>query len=240
MKNLLYCLSFVITLFISLVLINADPTCRSYSDPNIITFDNSYYQFYLESDHFILFDNFKDTRVTVGYEKSGHNSTRNCALYVKKARKILFVDFCQPASDLFEASKFYGVWVQKNRVGIDSIRDPPNCPIIKVDQEDSESTWNNIDRYIGNFRCARLQGANYYDTYIIRTVERRFEDTVKIKVQMGKRIIPNIEVTPPHYNFNNTGGLCGMWDDDKDRELFVLDGMVLNILLIIKIQKILN
>lgn len=144
----------------------------------------------MEGDHFILFDDLKDTRVkkkklktssfnlklnifmkkkvTVGYEKSGQSSSRNCAVYVKKGRRLVFVDFCSPASPLLAASKIYGVWVQKNRIGLQSIRESPTCPIIAVADEDSEHVWQRLPKYIGNFKCARLQGSNNYDTYLVR------------------------------------------------------------------------
>ncbi len=37
--------------------------------------------------------------------------------------------------------------------------------------------------------------------------------------------MPLISVSPAKVNFENTGGLCGMWDNDKseNKELYVLD-----------------
>lgn len=162
----------------------------------------------------------------MGYEKSGQSSTRNCAVYVKKGRRLVFVDFCSPASSLLAASKLYGVWVQKNRVGLQSIVASPYCPAIAANDEDSERAWQHVPRYLGNFKCARVQGGSNYDTYVIRTYERRFDESVKVRIQMGERQIVDVRVQlGSEASFNKTGGLCGKWDGDASaaRELFVLD-----------------
>ena len=35
--------------------------------------------------------------------------------------------------------------------------------------------------------------------------------------------MPVLSLSPSASSFKNTGGLCGMWDNDKNKELFVLD-----------------
>ena len=35
--------------------------------------------------------------------------------------------------------------------------------------------------------------------------------------------MPRIYVTPAENSFKNTGGLCGMWNNDRSKELYVLD-----------------
>lgn len=35
--------------------------------------------------------------------------------------------------------------------------------------------------------------------------------------------MPRLNVEPSEASFENTGGLCGMWDNNRRTELFVLD-----------------
>ena len=35
--------------------------------------------------------------------------------------------------------------------------------------------------------------------------------------------IPQIIVKPPKSAFNKTGGLCGLWDNSKTKELYVME-----------------
>lgn len=46
---------------------------------------------------------------------------------------------------------------------------------------------------------------------------------MKVRVQMADRHIVDVRVEAPDSSFNNTGGLCGKWDNDSNRELFILD-----------------
>jgi hypothetical protein len=86
---------------------------------------------------------------------------------LKKGRKIIFIDFCTASSVSSPASQFYGVSVEKNSIGPLAIKKVPRCQIILVNQENDERVWRNITTFLGNFKCARLQGSNYYDTYVV-------------------------------------------------------------------------
>lgn len=58
----------------------------------------------------------------------------------------------------------------------------------------------------------------------LRTFDERFpNDEVKIKVEVGPLSMPRILVTPSSNSFRNTGGLCGMWNKDANKDLYVLD-----------------
>ena len=57
----------------------------------------------------------------------------------------------------------------------------------------------------------------------LRTVEKHFEDTVKVKVRLATRTLPVLGISPSKSSYENTGGLCGMWNNDRKNELFVLD-----------------
>ena len=35
--------------------------------------------------------------------------------------------------------------------------------------------------------------------------------------------MPRIYVTPSQNSYKKTGGLCGMWNDDKNKDLYILD-----------------
>lgn len=54
-------------------------------------------------------------------------------------------------------------------------------------------------------------------------MEKDFEDSVKIKFKLASRTMPTLEIKPSLSSYENTGGLCGMWDDDRRKELYVLD-----------------
>lgn len=57
----------------------------------------------------------------------------------------------------------------------------------------------------------------------VRTIEEYFEDNLKVRIQISNQNMPDLIVTPSKASFNNTGGLCGMWDSNSQRELYVLD-----------------
>ena len=57
----------------------------------------------------------------------------------------------------------------------------------------------------------------------LRTVEKHFEDSVKVKIRLATRSMPVLNISPSKSSYENTGGLCGMWDNNRQTELFVLD-----------------
>ena len=70
---------------------------------------------------------------------------------------------------LSPTSRFYGVQVEKNAVGMDALRNLNinSCNIILQGQEDIEGVWKNIPTYLSHFKCARLQGFNNYGTVVV-------------------------------------------------------------------------
>lgn len=129
------------------------------------------YSFPYVGEHYILYDDFKDIRVTVGFQKCDANSTSscNCAVYLKSARKLVFMDFCDSSTtDLTPTSAFYGISVDSNSIGLRAIHLMPKCQIILPHLENNESTWENIPSFLGTFKCARVQGSNNYETLIVR------------------------------------------------------------------------
>lgn len=54
-------------------------------------------------------------------------------------------------------------------------------------------------------------------------ISGNFNDSVKVKIQLSTRQLPSLIIKPSRSSFNNTGGLCGMWDGNENRELFVFD-----------------
>ncbi len=100
---------------------------------------------------------------------------------------------------------------------------------------------------MGSFKCARLQGSNFYTTYLvddwknnltylkslitfklkknfqIRTIEQHFADSIQVKLLVGDLTMPRIEVHAGANNFNSTGGLCGRWNNEHANDLYVLD-----------------
>ncbi|RNA29536.1 von Willebrand factor D and EGF domain-containing [Brachionus plicatilis] len=196
--------------------------CSSKYDPYITTFDQMQYGFQYSGDHFILYDDFKNTRVTSGFQKCNFGSC-NCAVYVQKNRKLIFVDFCNVQSYSSPTSKVYGVSVEKDFIGPKAIREVPPCPFISSLDESNKQTWDSIPTILESFKCARLQGSNYYTYYLIRTVENHFEDSLLVKFQMKNREMPTLTIKAPNSAFRSTGGLCGRWDGKQDTDLYVLD-----------------
>lgn len=35
--------------------------------------------------------------------------------------------------------------------------------------------------------------------------------------------MPTLKISPSESSYQNTGGICGMWDNNKNQELYVLD-----------------
>ena len=44
-----------------------------------------------------------------------------------------------------------------------------------------------------------------------------------VEVQFAHQNMPVITVTPAITSFDHTGGLCGWWNNNTDKELYVLD-----------------
>lgn len=57
----------------------------------------------------------------------------------------------------------------------------------------------------------------------IRTVEKHFEESVKMTFKLATRTMPTLNIAPSKSSFENTGGLCGLWDGSRAQELFVID-----------------
>ena len=57
----------------------------------------------------------------------------------------------------------------------------------------------------------------------MRTVESSFKESVKVKFNLANRQMPLLSVRVPRSSFNNTGGLCGRWDGNQQRDLYHLD-----------------
>jgi hypothetical protein len=136
----------------------------------IQTFDGSRYAFHHTGDHYIMYDDFKETRVTTSYERCFQNATCNCAVYVKKRRSLAFMDFCSRSSNKSPTSEFYTVSAGKvsHEITEKDIRPMPKCEIILQGQEDDESVWKRIRPVEQFFKCARVQGKNNFETYIVR------------------------------------------------------------------------
>ena len=86
---------------------------------------------------------------------------------MKKGRKIIFVDFCTANGVSSPTSQLYGVSVENNSIGPNAIKKVPRCQIILVHQENDERVWRNVTTFLDNFKCVRLQGSNYYDTFVV-------------------------------------------------------------------------
>ena len=95
-----------------------------------------------------MYDDFRGTRITAGFQKCGTGSC-NCAIYLKKDTKLIFVDFCNVVSNLSPTSKLYGVSVERNQIGPKAIREVPLCPVISSLHENHEATWNSIPTFLG-------------------------------------------------------------------------------------------
>lgn len=116
-----------------------------------------------------MYDDFKNTRVTSGFEKCNEGSC-NCAVYVQKNTKLIFVDFCNVKSNASPTSKIFGVSVEQNFIGPKAIREVPQCPVISSLHENNKQTWDLIPTFLGSFKCARLQGGSYYTNYLVITI----------------------------------------------------------------------
>ena len=40
---------------------------------------------------------------------------------------------------------------------------------------------------------------------------------------MGSKIMPSLKIQASKSSYKNTGGICGMWDDNMSQELYVFD-----------------
>lgn len=116
-----------------------------------------------------MYDDFKETRVTISTHSCGTNSTCNCAVYLKRRRSLVFMDFCTASGDSSPTSEFYTVNAGKvtHALTYKDIKQLPKCDIILQGHEDNEETWRNIKPFEKYFKCARVQGKNKFETYIV-------------------------------------------------------------------------
>lgn len=115
-----------------------------------------------------MYDDFKDTRISMSFQEcsTGHCA---CGVYLKKKRDIIFLDFCESKSAFSPtASSFFSVSLNKQTVGFDAINEIPPCDIILPQDENNLDVWKLIKPIVnGRFKCARLQGANNFETYVV-------------------------------------------------------------------------
>lgn len=80
------------------------------------------------------------------------------------------MDFCTASSPSSPTSAFYTVTSSNISHSIDytDIKAVPKCDIILPGQEDNEQVWNQIRPFESFFKCARIQGKNNFETYVVR------------------------------------------------------------------------
>lgn len=44
----------------------------------------------------------------------------------------------------------------------------PPCKTIYPSQENDETSWENISIFLDNFKCAKIQGSNHFETYVVK------------------------------------------------------------------------
>ena len=115
-----------------------------------------------------MYSDFRDTRVTAGYQKCVYKGARsNCAVYIKKQDTLAFLDFCKITEYVSPvSSRFYTVSkTAQNTYGPESIK-PITCKPILLIQEEDEETWKAIIPANQYFKCAQIGDGNYI-TYVV-------------------------------------------------------------------------
>jgi hypothetical protein len=82
---------------------------------------------------------------------------------------LAFVDFCGVTDRKLPVSQPYFVETSKGKTGLDAVKLMPKCGIIAAADEFNEVAWDNIESISNSFKCARLQGSNFYETYLVKT-----------------------------------------------------------------------
>ncbi|CAF0799749.1 unnamed protein product [Brachionus calyciflorus] len=214
---------FILTLSLALTLgLLKAQVCKIEFDPRITTFDQTKYRIDTIGDHFVMYDDFKGNRITTSFEPC-QNGSRNCAIYIKKDRKLVFVDFCNVENESSPTSELYGVSLDKDSLGLKSIKNSIDIPWINPSNIKDSQAWNNFDTFLGNFKIARILGPTHSDHFVVRTVEDNFQDSLVVQFDLNNRKINSISIYPPEKNFNRTGGLCGRWNGKKNEDLYALD-----------------
>lgn len=57
----------------------------------------------------------------------------------------------------------------------------------------------------------------------MRTIATEFHESVKVKFELAHKSLPQLTIQPALSSFNHSGGFCGLWDEDPDRDFFVLN-----------------
>ena len=63
-----------------------------------------------------------------------------------------------------------------------------------------------------------------FNYFKLRKFDQRIPgDSVKLKVEVGPLSMPRMSITPAINSFKFTGGLCGLWNNDTQKDLYVID-----------------
>ena len=97
-------------------------------------------------------------------------ATCNCAMYLKKGRSVVFIDFCNvPGTEkTLPVNTLYFSKTELNKNGTDQIEQfEKYCTFLNPKYENDESQWAKLPVLKGSYKCAKLVGGNTYQTYIV-------------------------------------------------------------------------
>ena len=79
------------------------------------------------------------------------------------------MDFCTASNEKSPTSEFYTITSGKvsHEITAKDIIALKKCDIILQGEEDNESVWNGIQVVEKFFKCARVQGKNNFETFIV-------------------------------------------------------------------------
>ena len=68
-----------------------------------------------------------------------------------------------------------------------------------------------------------LENKYSFNIFQLRTYDSNCNDPVQVKIMIGDKNVPQLIVKPSKESFNKTGGLCGLWDNSRTKELYVME-----------------
>ena len=79
------------------------------------------------------------------------------------------MDFCETTSQFSPtANSWFSVAPNAESIGFEAISELDKCSIILPQDENNMEIWDQLPEIInGRFKCARLQGANNFETFVV-------------------------------------------------------------------------
>lgn len=192
--------------------------CSIYDGAHFTTFDQQNFDFKYSGSNFISFTDYNQIRVTNSFKpcnKGPPEPTCNCGIHVSLGDSVFFLDNCGiKSSPILQQFYFYD--------GKTPFIVKCDMSLIPLGLETDDLWWNAPGNPIitpnNKFSCAKSVQKN---TFIIRTNSPDNDYNIYIKLVLHDSGISFVNIRPSVYSYSNSGGLCGLYNNDPNDDLFI-------------------